>query len=338
MALLERISTAGMRPRQRVEFWNELCSARAPAEARPLDLDTFEPACTQGSAGGLPLCEIKSSPSTVEHNSAHVARTREALYFLCLQTQGTSVHRQGGREAHLKPGDITLMGTGQPYEMLFAETNTMLVFALAEPVLQREIPCPQSVVATRMSYQDNLVRMLSDFAAGLWRECGDPDLDAVGSSLTSALMHMVGGAYARISQAAARGSASLESRRFQILGFIENHLRDEDLTPSTIAAQFKSSPRSLHMLFSNGPETLCQYILRRRLEECARALTSPVQHARTISDVAFDHGFSSSAHFCKVFRNHFGTTPTEYRHQRVAGEAPATPHRRARDERELISR
>ncbi len=313
MAALERFSTSGLRPRQRVEAWNELCCAFTPVAAQPLDLSTFEPSCTRGAAGGLRLSEVCSSASTVEHTSAHVAKTSESLYFLFVQIEGTSVHRQGGREAHLQPGDFTLLGTSRPYQMVFDGPNQMLALALTEPLLQRQIPCPQSVVAVRMGYQDNLARMLSDFTAGLWRECAGLGLNGAGAALAGALSHLIAGAYSRLAPGDGSASLSLENRRFQILGFIEDHLRDSDLSPATIAARFKTSPRSLHMLFSNSAQTLSRYILRRRLEESARALTSPLQQARTISDIAFDHGFCSSAHFCKVFRDHFDETPTEYR-------------------------
>lgn len=333
MAALERLSTFGLRPRQRVEFWNEVCSGCVPAAAQPLDLDAFEPWCTIGSIGGLPLTEIHSCPSIVDHNSVHVARTREPLYSLFFQREGTSVLRQAGREAHLRPGDFTLLASTLPYQLLFERANRMLALALPAALLERQIASPEGVLAVRMGGEDNLSRMLFDLVSGLWRECAGPGIEGVGASLSAALLQMIGGAYIRVSAATPQGSVALEHRRFQILGYIENHLRDSNLTPAAIAAQFKSSARSLHMLFANGPETLSRYILRRRLEESARALTNPAQRARTISDVAFDHGFSSSAHFCKVFREHFDATPTQYRSQcaafadQVAGHTVATKER-----------
>lgn len=321
MSALESFSTTALRPRQRVEFWDELCSGVAPVATEAADLNFFEPSCARGFAGDLELCELHSFPSTVHHTSAHVAQMRAPLYFLCFQIDGESVHRQDGREAHLRPGDFTLLATARPYQTVFPEPNRALCIALAEAALLRQMPSPQNAVAMRMSRQDSLVRMLGDFAVGLWRECRATTIERVGSSLSSALLHLLGSAYAGQAERTPQGSISLENRRFQILCFIEDHLREGTLGPARIATRFKMSLRSLHMLFSSAPETISRYILRRRLEESARALASPLHRARTVSDVAFDHGFSSSAHFCKVFREHFGTTPTEYRH------AVAHPHR-----------
>jgi AraC-like DNA-binding protein len=33
---------------------------------------------------------------------------------------------------------------------------------------------------------------------------------------------------------------------------------------------------------------------------------------KTISEVAYDSGFSDPAYFSKTFKNYFGVTPTEY--------------------------
>jgi AraC-like DNA-binding protein len=287
-----------------------------------MDLDTFEPSCARAVAGELPIAELISSPSIVEHSAAHVARTREAVFFFYLQLQGQGVYRQGGRETRLQQGDFTLIFSQRSYELVFEESNRTLVLALPEDLVQREIPSPQDVVAVRMGHEDNLVRMVSQCGIGLWQECTGAGLEGVGDSLSSALLQLISCAYARLPQCSPRGSTSLENRRFQILRHIESQLHDSTLSPVTIAARFKQSPRSLHMLFSQSPETLSRYILRRRLEESARALTSPLHQGRTISEIAFDHGFSSSAHFCKVFREHFEATPTEYRHMHISAMEP----------------
>jgi AraC-like DNA-binding protein len=335
MGALERISTSGLKPRRRVEFWNELCSQYSPLATQPADLATFEPSCARTVVGELPISEFNSSPARIEHTSAHVARTRHALYFFHLQLTGTGLYRQGGRESRLQQGDFTLLYSLRPYQMVFEEPNRALVLALPEDLMQREIPCPQELVAVRMGREDSLVRMVSQCATGLWQECLGGGVEGVGASLSSALLHLISCAYARLPQLSSRGSTSLENRRFQIMQYIESQLHDSALSPVTIAARFKQSPRSLHMLFSQQSETLSRYILRRRLEESARALVSPLHQGRTVSEIAFDHGFSSSAHFCKVFREHFETTPTEYR-QRPARPAeggvlpPDAPKRKAK--------
>ncbi len=58
-----------------------------------------------------------------------------------------------------------------------------------------------------------------------------------------------------------------------------------------------------------------EYLTRQRLEAAVAMLcASP---PRSITDIAFSCGFSSSQYFAKVFRQRFGSSPTEYRRQIV---------------------
>jgi AraC-like DNA-binding protein len=85
-----------------------------------------------------------------------------------------------------------------------------------------------------------------------------------------------------------------------------------------VARSCRITPRYLHHLFAGSEETVGRYLLRRRLEECARALVVPVQLGRTVAEIAFDHGFNSPTHFGRVFRRRFGVTPREYRELHAA--------------------
>jgi AraC-like DNA-binding protein len=55
------------------------------------------------------------------------------------------------------------------------------------------------------------------------------------------------------------------------------------------------------------------YILRRRLEECARQMCSPGWSAHTLTEIAFSWGFNSAAHFTRTFHEKYGMAPREYR-------------------------
>ena len=101
MARLETFSTSGLAPRRRLEFWNDLaCNTFTPIVADPLDLEAFRPSLSKARVGEVLLSEVHSSPSVVRHTSEHVARTRQAMFFLHAQLEGRSVNRQDGREAY----------------------------------------------------------------------------------------------------------------------------------------------------------------------------------------------------------------------------------------------
>jgi AraC-like DNA-binding protein len=312
----ECFDTQDIAPSRRLEYWNDLaCNTFTPIVADATDIRHFSPSLIRGKLGDLRIGVVSSSPSIVHHGREHVARTREALFFLQVQLTGNSVNRQDGREAVLSAGDFTVFDATRPYQMVFQAPNKVLVIGIPAALLQRQVASPESIVARRMQYEESVNQLLSDFAYGLWRQCLCAELQQVASNLSSALLNLIGSAYARHAQPAADSSAHLESLRLRIIHFIEDNLGDSDLSPAKIAAMLRTSPRYVHTIFSRGGETVSQYIRRRRLEECARLLSNAPRGARTISDIAFDYGFASSTNFGKVFREQYGVTPTEYRRQ-----------------------
>jgi AraC family transcriptional regulator, positive regulator of tynA and feaB len=94
---------------------------------------------------------------------------------------------------------------------------------------------------------------------------------------------------------------------------IDANLWDAGLRPSDIAARCGFSERYLRTLLHSTGETFSNYLLRRRLERCAQFLRDPTWHARTITEIAFNSGFSNATHFGRAFKARYGMTPREFR-------------------------
>ncbi len=84
----------------------------------------------------------------------------------------------------------------------------------------------------------------------------------------------------------------------------------DKLTLVTVARQMNLSPSRISHLFKDVCG-LCfrQYLTCRRLEEAENLLVCP---RANITNVAFSLGFASTSHFCRVFKDMFGITPTSY--------------------------
>lgn len=316
MQQLETFSTASLAPRRRVEFWNDLaCSTFTPIVADPVDVERFTPRLARTTVGDIRVGLVRSDPSVVHHSNLHVACTRERLFFLQVQLYGRSINLQDDREAHLGPGDFTLFDNSRPYQMIFQASNDVLVLGIPEKSLRRYMACPEDVVAVVMSRKENLNRLLVDFAQGFWRQCIAGVSPAVAPMLTRALLELTASAYSAVPQARASRTSLPGVRRARAMSYIEQHLTEADLTPSRIASAMNVTPRYLHLLFAGGQETLARYILRRRLEECAKELISEPGAGRSVSTIAYDYGFGSLTHFGKVFREKYGVSPTQFRRQ-----------------------
>jgi AraC-like DNA-binding protein len=131
--------------------------------------------------------------------------------------------------------------------------------------------------------------------------------------MTELTMQLLASAYSLLPQAEAERSCLVAGHRAQSIEFIERHLQDPDLAPPVIAAALRVTPAYLHKIFSGDSETVSRYILRRRLQECARALKNAVQAGRSVTDIAFSFGFNSLPHFCRVFKERYGQSPSDFR-------------------------
>jgi len=320
VAQIEFFSTAGMAPHRRIEYWNDLAGhALTQLVADPLEPRDFSGRLGLTELGQIRVAEVYSDPATVRHTRQHIAGAPDGKFFLCLQLDGVSINRQQGREAVLRYGDFTLFDTSRPYEVTFREPNRMIVLCLPQAQLRRRMANPEAAVAIAMPGNASVSGLLSSFLCNFWRErCSNEDM-LLAPRFADAILDLIASAYAPLSQDFAHASSLAFARREQVRSFIEAHLHEPRLTPSRVAEALRMSVRYLHQLFNAGEETVARYILRRRLEECARALEDQAQCGRTITEIAFQNGFNDASHFGRVFREHFGCTPREYRQRRGAG-------------------
>lgn len=314
MGQLESFTTAGMDPRRKLSFWNDIaCDSFTPIVSDPVDVRTFTGSLTRGRIGELTVAEAFSEAQLVRHSRIHVARTRAAMFFLHLQLDGRSLNRQDGREAVLTAGDFTLCDSTRPYEIQFTGSNHMFVLGIPDAALRRHLASPECLVAIPMSGTTGLSGLLSGFLRNFWHEYQAGLDESAAGRVAGTILDLVGSAYSVAPQARVDRSSLAAAHLVRILNYIEAHLTDPDLTPTRIADACRMTTRYLHHLFSEENETVSRYILRRRLEACARALSCPAQRGRTVTSIAFDFGFNSPTHFGRVFRARFGVTPREYR-------------------------
>jgi AraC family transcriptional regulator, positive regulator of tynA and feaB len=312
MPLLESFSTSEVPLPRRLDYWNELTgTAFTPLVSDPLDRHAFAGRLTRTRVGDIRLAEACSEAAIVHHSQQHVARAREALYLLCLQLDGVTISQHQGRESALRHGDFQLLDSSRPYELSLQASNRMLVLAIPQRDLARRMANPESVIGLRMSGRTGLPGLLSALLSGFWEQrCRGEYLSP---RFAEGLLDLIASAYASVTAAGTGESSVAVARREQVRTYIESHLHDPALTPARLAAAVHLSTRRLHQLFEADGETVGAYILRRRLEECARAFADPRQRGRTVTEIAFLHGFNNASHFGRVFRERFALSPSEFR-------------------------
>lgn len=104
------------------------------------------------------------------------------------------------------------------------------------------------------------------------------------------------------------------SRIHRVIDYIDANI-DKDLTLEGLASVASFSRFHFHRIFrAFVGETLNQYVTRLRLEKAATLLTSNPK--TSITEIAFDCGFSSSATFARAFKEAFRMSASEFRSRR----------------------
>ncbi|NII29195.1 helix-turn-helix domain-containing protein [Pseudoflavitalea sp. X16] len=92
---------------------------------------------------------------------------------------------------------------------------------------------------------------------------------------------------------------------------IQDHI-DTSLTLKELSKDLAINPSYLSREFSKHFDNLSfgEYIRKQRIEKAKELMTTP---SHSLTDIAYLTGFSDQSHFTRIFKNHVGQSPSEYR-------------------------
>lgn len=256
------------------------------------------------------------SVSIVQPGPRELPSRRSAATFI-LQREGRSNFSHYGHEIELGEGDFTLCDNAAPYRFECEGPSEVLMLRVPSPLVKEMLPKPDCFCGRRLGRETGLASLAAAMAMDL---SDQPDDRLEGDCRDRAARHLLdvlASAYASIVEQEIGGSSMMAGRFWKVKLHIEQNLRDPTLSPSSIAERLRLSDRYLRTIFALSDETPSAFILRRRLEECARQLADPRWSGHSITDIAFRWGFNSAPHFARTFRERFATSPSDYRHQRL---------------------
>jgi AraC-like DNA-binding protein len=303
--------TRGLPPRQQVRHWQAASDHYfGPLRAEALSDGPFDARLAACDAGALRLLTIEAPPHRVIRDQA-AKEPRHDGYKLLLQLGGTSEIRQRDASVCLQPGDWSLYDPRAPYSV--SSHEPMRLFAVQIP-REKLGHLPVGTLHTCEAHAPELValhQVLSSFLVALAAQLRTLP-DGAGAALSETTLGLLG----QVLQAQ-RGEAPErvplpQVLRARVRQYIHSHLGDADLSVEQIARAMRCSKRYLHALFQSEPHTLDREIWLLRLERCRQALADADASAVSISALAYRWGFSSNAHFCRMFKREFGSTPSAW--------------------------
>lgn len=311
MADTTQLTTDAVAPRDRAPQWREWVWQHFGGLESDLYGDTsFDGHIAASHAGDVILTRLEANRHRVLRTPG-MARTSETAYLkIVAPWQGSATVQQQGREASARDGAWVIYDTTGAYEIGNPERVDHLIVMVPKEGLAERNQRFDGVMARRLG-ASGISRVALETMRNTYLEL--PNMSEAAAKGAGELIKQL----VRLSLQELAGQETAvtqrEALRDRIRAHVQQHLRDPALSVDGIARALNCSRRHLYNAFAGGGESIAAYIQRQRLEACIRDLQQAGAPARPITDIALSWGFGNLSHFSRVFRDHVGMSPSEFR-------------------------
>lgn len=251
-----------------------------------------------------------------------VPATPEPLFSCVLGGSARFRERDIGQEwieRHLRPGDIFVTHSKEPYELIWTsppgeEMDSIIIHISVDCLLagmEELFPGRRDEIQVVDFFgRDEVAASLFTALAGMLDERvpgSSPRVAAIRSLMVSHLLE-------KYTDAASERPDYQGGLPIGKLRRLEHHVAEnmeEELSLDTLAALVDLSPYHFSRVFKQTTGmTPLQYVTRERI---ARAQQLIRETSRSLIEIAMEVGYTSPSHFAQVFRRQVGVTPTEFR-------------------------
>jgi AraC-like DNA-binding protein len=240
---------------------------------------------------------------------------RALKYYTYLSDQTTQLTLAGRTRVTLYPRELLFLSSAMAGEWIVERDYTCSSLVFDSDVFREHIPYPDSILGRKLLLPFHLSDVLISTMESAWSLGREGLFDRAGPKLMQSFLGMLSLLALPGSQEAQSNQSVLQIRREQIKAFIRRNYGNSTLSVARLASQFGLSPRYVSMAFEADEHSPSQYLRHVRLTESARRLQDQACVAQSITQISFDCGFNSSAHFSNEFRREFGVSPREYRRE-----------------------
>lgn len=269
-----------------------------PAHADPTNSGRL----AAGALGDLAMFHVAGSPQRLTRTFSDARRRPAELFKICIQRSGSALIRQAGHEVLLTAGSMAMYDLERPYSITLDGDWRSDVIAFPKSAL---VASPSFVAAalcrpTEVTDGPGAV-LISLVSSGVERTASDPAAELMGRAGLDLI---------RAALCGRTEPRDPDAVRMQVEAYIQSHLADPGLAPATVAAAHHMSERSLHRLFGSAEHSVGELIRVLRLRAVRNELAATDE---PIARLAGRWGYHDMPHFDRVFKAHYGMTPSEAR-------------------------
>jgi AraC family transcriptional activator of tynA and feaB len=287
-------------------------------DVTPVGTSKFRMVVKSVPFGSMNLSQATLSQAQVSNVGRPSAATGDRSFNVYVSNRRHNVVT-GNRSLVLEPGDVTVTDSATATSIMTKEPYSTIGLTVPGYVLRNFVRDPEALVGVRFPGKAGFSKIVSYMLLTMWEHAEARNFDAVGPDLATNLLSILAACRQVSRDREAEEVADALVKQEKIKQAIHQNLRKPDLCVGDLAKQFGCSIRYIQRLFSEEECTVSKYIRRQRLEGCKRQLADAAWLHHSITEIAFNWGFNSSAHFSRVFREEYGISAREYRKQALKG-------------------
>jgi AraC-like DNA-binding protein len=260
-------------------------------------------------AGGVLIANIAATPSDIVRSTNHVGDGDDGVVFLLWQ-RGLGHTIQGQHENRVATLDALTIDNGKTGRIRMDDAARFWALTIPRNRIADLVPNVGLLGGTKLNDRPS-TRLLSGYLQATLAQ--DIDHQPTARLFGNHLIDLVSLAREGNRHGLEERGGIRAARLAAILRAISSQLTDPNLSAATIAAQLGITPRYVHLLLEQSGQSFTRHVLQRRLEKVQGRLSDDRDHHRKIADIALEAGFSDLSYFNRVFRRHFGDTPSGVR-------------------------
>lgn len=298
MTVMEHFSTWRVPTEGRRSYWCDLVAETFPGMTVDAE-EGIRADLSRWALGRVGMALPRSERACVRREPG---ATTERNLVMHIQRRGRLQLSQSGRTVVASSGGIVIADDSEPYVIDVSDRNECLVLDIPLRALGEEAE-RQDWRAAELNAADPNVALFRRMIDGLWAEARRHD--TIDEGFDSVLLSMV-----RV--ACSKPSLQRETRQVDAapVAFALRHLFDPDLTTAAIAEGLGMSPRGVQKAFLREVgQTPMAFVADRRLARAAEMLG---RDGRSVTEIAFDVGFSDSSTFSRSFRRRYDVAPSRW--------------------------
>ncbi|WP_236863744.1 helix-turn-helix domain-containing protein [Brevibacterium daeguense] len=264
---------------------------------------------TRTEFGDLTLVDFECGPSAGRRDAREIASSDEDYVVVLVNRFGRESVSQGGNVFTLTPGDVVVWDTSSP-----------ATFEVHDWYVKRSLFIPRRILeGTKQPYAARTGYTMERRAPGVQLFIDYVDiLSRTGTRLEAGARENAGRAALELFLGAARPDLAVRDATEEtgsalfavVVRYIDQHLRDPDLSPEKVARIHHVSVRTINRLFAAVGETFTHHVRQRRLD-CAYA--DVALSTESVGLISQRWSFADSSHFSRLFKEKFGRTPSAVR-------------------------